>query len=655
MWLLVACVFGMDYLSGLAYLPSVAYTAAGTFSPFALIPVVLVTFIFTLPIYLYTAGRSSNGSGTLGLLEKILPGWSGKLFVVVMLGFAATDMVFTRTFSTADAAEHIIHSPLLQGPIDGLATATNSVEKELPDSISSMTKQSNKRQLVVAVGLLLAGSLFGWYFRKGVDRRLVIFAVVIVVSYLSLTLIIVIYGFKYLLTNPDLIHNWWANIRNNATIAHRPSYWGMAIACVALFPQVALGLSGFELSLTAVPIIRTRSNDQKSVIRRTRIMLISLAVIMCTLMIASTFITALLIPAEALANEGNAQNRALAYIAHGSELIDKIEPTNICPFFGPVFGTTYDFATIIVLTISGVVVLIGTRELIPPYLHRLGMEWSWSNRIGLMMYIFTAIKIIVTAYYKADVEAQRGAYLTGVLALFAGGAITATIDLWQRREGKKWIWRLSPLFVSASLIFTISLIVVVVRQPVAIRMAGAFVLFVILSSMITRFFRTRELRFEGFEYANEESRLMFWHLQNNDYPMLLPYRPGQDQMADKEKEIRESHRLPVGQSVVFIVAQLADPSNFYQRPVINIVEDDSRVVVEISQCTSVPHAIAAVALEIAKAGPLPEVHFGWSQENPLTANINFVLFGQGNIPWMVRELIRTAKVPDDRRPKVIVG
>ena len=54
-------------------------------------------------------------------------------------------------------------------------------------------------------------------------------------------------------------------------------------------------------------------------------------------------------------------------------------------------------------------------------------------------------------------------------------------------------------------------------------------------------------------------------------------------------------------------------------------------------------------------GPVPEVHFGWSNENPLTANINFVLFGQGNVPWMVYELIRVAKVAEDRRPRVMVG
>jgi hypothetical protein len=186
-------------------------------------------------------------------------------------------------------------------------------------------------------------------------------------------------------------------------------------------------------------------------------------------------------------------------------------------------------------------------------------------------------------------------------------------------------------------------------------MAGVFVMALIVFSMITRFGRTKELRFDGFDFADEESRLQWWHLVNNEYPMLLPIRPGQDCMISKERDIRAVHRLPDHVSVVFIEAELADPSDFHHRPVVRIDRQDQRVIVRISKCHSIPHAIAAASLEIARAGPVPEVHFGWSHENPLTANINFVFFGQGNVPWMVYELIRRSPEPADRKPKVIVG
>jgi hypothetical protein len=78
-------------------------------------------------------------------------------------------------------------------------------------------------------------------------------------------------------------------------------------------------------------------------------------------------------------------------------------------------------------------------------------------------------------------------------------------------------------------------------------------------------------------------------------------------------------------------------------------------LIHVSRCASVPHVIAAIALKMSKVGRPPELHFGWSNESPLAANVNFLLFGEGNIPWMVRSLIQKAEPNVDRRPHVIIG
>jgi hypothetical protein len=664
-WLGVACVFGMDYLSTLAYLPAVAYARAGLLAPVVLAVVVAVTLFLALPLYAFIAGRSPTGTGTLGLIERVIPGWIGKFCVVVLLGFLATDLVFTRTFSAADAAEHVIRSPFLpwQRTLDDLSERAGQVEGGLPEQIAALTAKSNKRQLVVAVGLLVAGTAFGWFFRRGVDRRLVRIAVGTLAIYLAMTALVVGSGAWYLGQHPQLVHDWWAAVRAGAWRPEPPaegvSLFTIVAAAVVLFPHLALGLSGYELTLAATPLVKGVPGDElfKPVgrIRRTRWMLASLAGLMAIFTLASGLVVTLLVPADALAPDGKAANRALAYLAHGGDLVHGIAPAAVSPIFGTAFGAVYDFVTVTVLTIAGVIVLIGTRNLIPPFLYRLGMEWTWSNRLGLMMYVFTAIKLVVTAFYRADVEAQKAAYLTGVLALFTGAALVAAADVYRGRRGRAWPLRIPIWFSLTAIVFAASLVVVVVKQPVALRMAGAFVVLLLLSSMVTRFFRTKELRFEGFDFADEESRLQWWHLQNNEYPMLLPIRPGQDCMIAKEKDIRACHRIPDHLKVVFIEAELADPSDFRHRPIVKIESDEHRVIVRIGKCTSIPHAIAAAALEIAKAGPVPEVHFGWSHENPLTANINFVLFGQGNVPWMVYELIRRTPVEAERRPRVIVG
>jgi hypothetical protein len=76
---------------------------------------------------------------------------------------------------------------------------------------------------------------------------------------------------------------------------------------------------------------------------------------------------------------------------------------------------------------------------------------------------------------------------------------------------------------------------------------------------------------------------------------------------------------------------------------------------QITNCGSIPHVLAAVAMELSKVGKPPEIHFGWSDESPLFASLSFVLFGEGNVPWLVRELIRKAEPNPERQPRVIVG
>src|SRR6516164_5930478 len=110
-WWLVLAMVGLDYFSTLAYLPTVAVEAVQDRSP-ALAPlaaagVVLVTLFGALPVYFYVVGRSPHGEGATGLLERRVRGWRGKVLILVLLGFVATDFVITRTLSVADAAHHV--------------------------------------------------------------------------------------------------------------------------------------------------------------------------------------------------------------------------------------------------------------------------------------------------------------------------------------------------------------------------------------------------------------------------------------------------------------------------------------------------------------------------------------------------------------------
>ena len=158
-WPWVLCVVALDYLSSLAYQPSVAFSVAGLFAPVATLGVVAVTLFCALPLYCYLAGRSPHGSGSVGLLEKLVPGWHGKLLVLVVLGFAATDLIFTRTFSAADAAEHLIHNPIpaWQAVVCTIGDGCGAAAGALPLQVREHAHGLKNPRVVVTLVILVIG------------------------------------------------------------------------------------------------------------------------------------------------------------------------------------------------------------------------------------------------------------------------------------------------------------------------------------------------------------------------------------------------------------------------------------------------------------------------------------------------------------------
>jgi amino acid permease len=628
-WLWVMCLTGVDYFSTLGYQPSIAFEAVGLLAPLATIVLIAVTLFCALPVYSRVAEESPLGHGSISMLERLLHGWTAKFLVLVLLGFAATDFIITQTLSAADAAEHLVHNPFWESA---------------PPIMQS--------QMALTIGMLL---LLGGMFLRGF-KEVIAIAVLIVGVYLALNAIVLLSGLAYLAFHPSFIANWYnAVLIGDWHTTHTSGGAGLAaavLACLIFFPKLALGLSGFETGVAVMPLVRGEHGDDPhhplGRIRNTRKLLATAGVIMSCMLFASSVMTAMLIDPLALHTEGLAANRALAYVAHGDGAL------TINPMFGPVFGTIYDISTVAILWFAGASAMSGLLNLVPRYLPRFGMAPRWAEAVRWLVIHFTFINIIVTLIFGASVVAQGGAYATGVMVLMSSGAIAVVIDMWLKSSGPWWR-RLHWGYVATAAVFLYTTVAIIIEKPDGIKIAGAFILAVLVFSIISRTRRSTELRFEKFEFVDDTSRFLWDALRHLEFPVLVPHRPGHHTIAQKDEKIRRVHRLGRNVPIVFVEATVGDPSEFHHNPMIEVTEQDERFILKLTRCVSVAHAVATVALELSKTGTPPEIHFGWSGESPLAANVGFLLFGEGNVPWLVRELILKAEPDSSKQPRVIIG
>jgi hypothetical protein len=709
-WWLVLGLVGLDCFSTLGYLPTLAADSEDArAAPLAAAAVSLLLLFAALPVYLYVVGRSPHGTGVTGLLGKYLSGWSGKLFILVLLGFVATDFVITRSLSTADASKHLLANESVQSGAEWMLDRKDSLHQALPELLqgewTNWLFDRWDEQLIVTVMLTLLG--FGLYFflLRGFSSGFLYTASAIVALFLLVNGIVIVSSLVYIVHHPDYTTN-WASIIGFASRDKEPIELVLDVVGLAIksLPALALGLSGFELSMTVAPLVRGREDDDpvqpRGRIRNMRKLLFVTACLMSLLVPASVMSVTFLVPAGMMGKGGVARDRALAYLAHGGVLqpagrrvtTDKPSKTlenqdeddempppkdenavnpaekaallaalpsatgaDLNPLFGSVFGTIYDLSAVLILVLAGASVTIGLRDLLPQYLTRYGMEMHWANRIGVLLHLFNAIVLIAVIAFHASVSQQQGTYTTSVLVLMAGAALAALVDL-HHRWRRSFVRDLASLpFLIVGSIFFVLACWVCYDNPVGLAIALLFVVVLFVAAALSRWMRSTELRYEGFTFADEESGVRWEQIRRLDFQVLVPHRRDQGTLAEKDAEIRARHRLSPDVPIVFIEAELGDPSDFQQHPLMQIVAQDGKEVIRVSQCASIAHVLAAIALEFREVGRPPEIHFAWSDESPLASNLNFLLWGQGNIPWLVHALIRVAEPDPARQPRVVIG
>src|SRR5690242_12101583 len=580
-WWRVMCLTGVDYFSTLGYQPGIAFLAAGVLSPLATLILVLVTLFAALPVYWRVAEESPNGQGSIAMLERLFPKWAGKVFVLVLLGFATTDFVVTMTLSAADAAAHFTQNPF--------------------------TPEALKSQMGVTLAIL---AILGAVFLKGFKEAINI-AVALVTVYLALNVVVTCAAGWEVLTHPHLFVNW-----KDALVVRHGDPLAMIGLSLILFPKLALGLSGFETGVAVMPLIKGR--DRADRIRNTKKLLFTSALIMSVFLIATSVVTTLLIDPLKFREGGEANGRALAYLGH--------------KYLGNGFGSVYDISTILILGFAGASAMAGLLNLIPRYLPRFGMAPEWMGASRPLVLVFLSVSFMVTLLFHANVDAQGGAYATGVLVLITSAALAVTIS--------GWATRLRLPFFLVSVVFVYTTTLNIYERPEGIKIATFFIVTMVSTSLISRALRSTEIRIKSVTLDERASALLANH--DGSTIRLIARRPRPESEADLDRvdrHVRMSHNLLEGEPVFFFEVERGDASEFTDN--LNVTgEMLGNHTVFRARSPVVANALAAMLMYLErKTGKIPHACFEWTEGNPVGNLFRFVFLGEGDTAPVTHEVL----------------
>ena len=607
-WWKVMCLTGVDYFSTLSYLPGIAALAAGALSPLATLLIVLLTLLGMLPMYRRVAAESPHGQGSVAMLEKLLPFWKGKTFVLILLGFVATSWIITITLSSADATVHMLENPYLPDFLHGRAV------------------------LITVVLLLILGGVFLLGFNEAV-----VVAIPLVGLFLALNAVVVVVGIADIVANPQLLSGWTEGLVVNGT-----GFFDIAGPALIAFPLLVLGLSGFETGVSMMPLVAAAgdTSEQKLAnrVKNTRKLLTGAALIMSVYLLATSFITTVLIPPAEFADGGEASGRALAYLAHEN--------------LGEGFGTLYDISSVLILWFAGASAMAGLINIVPRYLPAYGMAPEWGRAVRPVVLVYTLLSILITIAFNADVNAQAGAYATGILAMMVSGAVAVTISAARRRR------RVATAgFTVLTLILLYALTANVIEKPDGITISALFIAGILAVSIWSRLSRAFELRVTDVQ-LDSTAQMFIRDCARRTVRLVANEADAGDaaEYSEKRLQIMKDHDLTDEQDFIFVEVTVKDPSEFATQLDVHGEVKHHRYRVLTVESSTVPNALAALLLQIRdQTGHRPHIYFEWTEGHPAANFIRFMFGGVGEVAPVTREVVRRAEPDRSIRPHVHAG
>jgi len=350
-------------------------------------------------------------------------------------------------------------------------------------------------------------------------------------------------------------------------------------------------------------------------VANTRKLLLTAASIMSVMLILSSVVTTLLIEPADYREGGKASGRAIAFLAHR--------------YLGPAFGSIYDLSTVFILGLAGASAMAGLLHLIPRYLPRFGMAPRWAALARPLVLVLLTADIIVTLVFGADVEAQSGAYATGVLVLILSAALAATLALWRERRYAMALYG-GLLF----LVFAYTLVDNCIERPDGLIIGSIFTVLLMLACAVSRSMRSMEIRIPYGFFVNVESWSLGPEIRGKKVHLIPIKASSADDRRRKKAEIVKQFK--VRGPFLFLHVNLLDNRSEFSAPLdVKLWKEDGDYVAEVYGAVAIANTIAFISECIDPVS----IFIGLTRRDLMGQAIRYLLFGEGETGLMVYAIL----------------
>jgi hypothetical protein len=243
--------------------------------------------------------------------------------------------------------------------------------------------------------------------------------------------------------------------------------------------------------------------------------------------------------------------------------------------------------------------------------------------------VLFAATVVVTLVFRADVEAQAGAYATGVLVLMLSAAIAVALALW--REARRLP---SIYFWGVSVVFGFALVDNVIERPDGVIIASFFIATILIVSAMSRYSRATELRVSELTFGDGES-MELWNSITGKKVNLVPLRTNTPAArARKTAELRRYY-APRGPLAFIHVMLLDNRSEFLAPAQVRVTRENDGFVIAVTGAIAIANTIASVSEFI---DPI-SIFLGLTRQNLMSQSLRFLFWGEGETGLLVYTIL----------------